>query len=107
MARRWAARTIRLYLDPPGTTTTKAHFLEQIHPLCPQLGNDPGDMRYAVDDWATRLLIIDSSHAGTSKQLRRPMRLSAGWRPRPGEGGYEPATVLRHHSAAAAGNAMD
>ena len=55
-----------LYLIP-GNHDDKAHFLEHLHPLCPQLGNDPQNMRYAVDDFATRLLFIDSSHAGTSK----------------------------------------
>ena len=55
-----------LYLIP-GNHDDKTHFLEHLHPLCPQLGNDPQNMRYAVDDFATRLLFIDSSHAGTSK----------------------------------------
>ena len=61
-----------LYLIP-GNHDDKAHFLEHLHPLCPQLGNDPQNMRYAVDDFATRLLFIDSSRAGTSK----------GWLPLP------------------------
>ncbi|MER3609362.1 phosphodiesterase, partial [Klebsiella pneumoniae] len=39
----------------PGNHDDKAHFLEHLHPLCPQLGNDPQNMRYAVDDFATRL----------------------------------------------------
>ena len=38
-----------LYLIP-GNHDDKAHFLEHLHPLCPQLGNDPQNMRYAVDD---------------------------------------------------------
>ena len=54
-----------LYLIP-GNHDDKAHFLEHLHPLCPQLGNDPQNMRYVVDDFATRLLFIVSSHAGTS-----------------------------------------
>lgn len=54
-----------LYLIP-GNHDDKALFLEYLHPLCPQLGNDPQNMHYAVDDFATRLLFIDSSRAGTS-----------------------------------------
>ena len=65
-----------LYLIP-GNHDDKAHFLEHLHPLCPQLGNDPQNMRYAVDDFATRLLFIDSSRAGTSKLAdRRDHRLA-------------------------------
>ncbi|WLI75607.1 phosphodiesterase [Kosakonia sp. H02] len=51
----------------PGNHDDKAHFLEYLHPLCPQLGSDPQNMRYAIDDFATRLLFIDSSLAGESK----------------------------------------
>ena len=55
-----------LYLIP-GNHDDKALFLEYLHPLCPQLGRDAQNMHYAVDDFATRLLFIDSSRAGTSK----------------------------------------
>lgn len=51
----------------PGNHDDKAHFLEYLHPLCPQLGTDPQNMRYAIDDYPTRLLFIDSSLAGSSK----------------------------------------
>ncbi len=68
-----------LYLIP-GNHDDKAHFLEHLHPLCPQLGNDPQNMRYVVDDFATRLLFIDSSHAGTSKGWLTDGP-SAGWKP--------------------------
>lgn len=48
----------------PGNHDDKAHFLEYLSPLCPQPGNDPHNMRYALDDFATRLLFIDSSQQG-------------------------------------------
>ena len=76
-----------LYLIP-GNHDDKALFLEYLHPLCPQLGSDPQNMHYAVDDFATRLLFIDSSRAGTS----------SGWLA--GDGVYAPP-------AAAAGQCPD
>lgn len=43
-----------LYLIP-GNHDDKALFLDTCSPLCPQLGSDANNMRYAVDDFATRL----------------------------------------------------
>ena len=81
-----------LYLIP-GNHDDKAHFLEHLHPLCPQLGNDPQNMRYAVDDFATRLLFIDSSHAGTSKGWLTDETI--GWlEAQLFEGGDNPATIF-------------
>ncbi|PVW75318.1 phosphodiesterase, partial [Klebsiella pneumoniae] len=83
-----------LYLIP-GNHDDKAHFLEHLHPLCPQLGNDPQNMRYAVDDFATRLLFIDSSHAGTSKGWLTDETIS--WlEAQLFEGGDKPATIFMH-----------
>ncbi|VAS27039.1 alcohol dehydrogenase [Klebsiella pneumoniae] len=82
-----------LYLIP-GNHDDKAHFLEHLHPLCPQLGNDPQNMRYAVDDFATRLLFIDSSHAGTSKGWLTDETI--GWlEAQLFEGGDKPATIRK------------
>ncbi len=81
-----------LYLIP-GNHDDKAHFLEHLHPLCPQLGNDPQNMRYVVDDFATRLLFIDSSHAGTSKGWLTDETI--GWlEAQLFEGGDKPATIF-------------
>lgn len=93
-----------LYLIP-GNHDDKAHFLEHLHPLCPQLGNDPQNMRYAVDDFATRLLFIDSSHAGTSKGWLTDETI--GWlEAQLFEGGDKPATVFMHHPPLPLGNAQ-
>ncbi|MBX4303215.1 phosphodiesterase, partial [Mycobacterium tuberculosis] len=93
-----------LYLIP-GNHDDKAHFLEHLHPLCPQLGNDPQNMRYAVDDFATRLLFIDSSHAGTSKGWLTDETIS--WlEAQLFEGGDKPATIFMHHPPLPLGNAQ-
>ncbi len=93
-----------LYLIP-GNHDDKAHFLEHLHPLCPQLGNDPQNMRYAVDDFATRLLFIDSSHAGTSKGWLTDETI--GWlEAQLFEGGDKPATIFMHHPPLPLGNAQ-
>ncbi|SQC18607.1 3',5'-cyclic-nucleotide phosphodiesterase [Klebsiella pneumoniae] len=94
-----------LYLIP-GNHDDKAHFLEHLHPLCPQLGNDPQNMRYAVDDFATRLLFIDSSHAGTSKGWLTDETIS--WlEAQLFEGGDKPGNDLYAPPAAAAGQCAD
>lgn len=59
----------------PGNHDDKAHFLEALSPLCPQLGRDAQNMRYAIDDFATRLLFIDSSLAGESNGFLTPQTL--------------------------------
>ncbi|MDU2188608.1 MAG: phosphodiesterase [Klebsiella pneumoniae] len=93
-----------LYLIP-GNHDDKAHFLEHLHPLCPQLGNDPQNMRYAVHDFATRLLFIDSSHAGTSKGWLTDETI--GWlEAQLFEGGDKPATLFMHHPPLPLGNAQ-
>ncbi|MDU2401527.1 MAG: phosphodiesterase [Klebsiella sp.] len=89
----------------PGNHDDKAHFLEHLHPLCPQLGNDPQNMRYAVDDFATRLLFIDSSHAGTSKGWLTDETIS--WlEAQLFDGGDKPATIFMHHPPLPLGNAQ-
>lgn len=93
-----------LYLIP-GNHDDKVHFLEHLHPLCPQLGNDPQNMRYAVDDFATRLLFIDSSRAGTSRGWLTDETI--GWlEAQLFEGGDKPATVFMHHPPLPLGNAQ-
>lgn len=51
----------------PGNHDDKNHFLEYLYPLCPQLGTDAQNMRYVIDDFAVRLLFIDSSCSGSAK----------------------------------------
>ncbi|RLM21692.1 phosphodiesterase [Brenneria alni] len=51
----------------PGNHDDKRHFLDAMRPLCPLLGDDAENIRYAVDGFPVRLLFIDSSLAGQSK----------------------------------------
>ncbi|EMM5418605.1 phosphodiesterase [Citrobacter amalonaticus] len=89
----------------PGNHDDKAHFLEYLHPLCPQLGTDPQNMRYAIDDFATRLLFIDSSLVGHSKgwlteetiEWLEAQLFSAG---------DKPTAVFMHHPPLPLGNAQ-
>ncbi len=61
----------------PGNHDDKPHFLNAMRPLCPQLGDDPENIRYAVDDFPMRLLFIDTSLAGQAKGWLTPSTL--GW----------------------------
>ncbi|MEN1181061.1 hypothetical protein AAIH13_35715, partial [Pseudomonas aeruginosa] len=62
-------------------------------------------MRYVVDDFATRLLFIDSSHAGTSKGWLTDETI--GWlEAQLFEGGDKPATIFMHHPPLPLGNAQ-
>ncbi|ASN87098.1 MULTISPECIES: phosphodiesterase [Pectobacterium] len=61
----------------PGNHDDKQHFLNAMRPLCPQLGDDPENIRYAVDDFPMRLLFIDTSLAGQAKGWLTPSTL--GW----------------------------
>ena len=93
-----------LYLIP-GNHDDKALFLEYLHPLCPQLGSDPQNMHYAVDDFATRLLFIDSSRAGTSSGWLTDETIK--WlEAQLFDGGDKPATVFMHHPPLPLGNAQ-
>lgn len=93
-----------LYLIP-GNHDDKALFLEYLHPLCPQLGTDAQNMHYAVDDFATRLLFIDSSRAGTSKGWLTDKTIK--WlEAQLFDGGDKPATVFMHHPPLPLGNAQ-
>jgi 3',5'-cyclic AMP phosphodiesterase CpdA len=93
-----------LYLIP-GNHDDKELFLEYLHPLCPQLGSDPQNMHYAVDDFATRLLFIDSSRAGTSSGWLTDETIK--WlEAQLFDGGDKPATVFMHHPPLPLGNAQ-
>ncbi|PWC17774.1 phosphodiesterase [Brenneria corticis] len=59
----------------PGNHDDKHHFLDAMRPLCPQLGDDAENIRYAVDDFPLRLLFIDSSLTGQSKGWLTPATL--------------------------------
>ncbi len=89
----------------PGNHDDKAHFLEYLRPLCPQLGTDPQNMRYAIDDFATRLLFIDSSLAGESKGWLTSETLN--WlEAQLIAGGDKPTAVFMHHPPLPLGNAQ-
>ncbi|MEC5342844.1 phosphodiesterase [Brenneria populi] len=60
----------------PGNHDDKQNFLNAMRPLCPSLGDDAENMRYAVDAFPLRLLFIDSSLAGQSKGWLTPATLS-------------------------------
>lgn len=59
----------------PGNHDDKLNFLNAMRPLCPLLGDDADNMRYAVDDFPLRLLFIDTSWAGQSKGRLTPATL--------------------------------
>ena len=89
----------------PGNHDDKAHFLEYLHPLCPQLGSDPQNMRYAIDDFATRLLFIDSSLAGESKGWLTNETLS--WlEAQLSQSQDKPTAIFMHHPPLPLGNAQ-
>ncbi|QTF09938.1 phosphodiesterase [Brenneria izadpanahii] len=74
------ARNILQMLDYPmyvipGNHDDKHNFLNAMRPLCPLLGDDAENMRYAVDDFPVRLLFIDTSLAGQSKGWLTPSTL--------------------------------
>ncbi|WP_213992031.1 phosphodiesterase [Sodalis sp. dw_96] len=50
----------------PGNHDNKAFFLDAFSELCPQLGQDPENIAYQVDDFPVRLLFIDSSVTGAA-----------------------------------------
>ncbi|WP_192457604.1 phosphodiesterase [Musicola keenii] len=89
----------------PGNHDDKTHFLEYLQPLCPQLGHDPQNMRYAVDDFAMRLLFIDSSKVGTSKGWLTEETL-AWLEAELTAGGDKPTAVFMHHPPMALGSAQ-
>lgn len=93
-----------LYLIP-GNHDDKAHFLEYLRPLCPQLGDDPENIRYAVDDFATRLLFIDSSLAGHSKGWLTDNTV-AWLEAELTASGDKPTAVFMHHPPLPLGNAQ-
>lgn len=93
-----------LYLIP-GNHDDKAHFLEYLRPLCPPLGDDPENIRYAVDDFATRLLFIDSSLAGHSKGWLTDNTVS--WlEAQLTASGDKPTAIFMHHPPLPLGNAQ-
>lgn len=74
------ARNILQMLDYPiyvipGNHDDKRNFLNAMRPLCPLLGDDAENMRYAVDDFPVRLLFIDTSLAGQAKGRLTPATL--------------------------------
>ncbi|MEY8710783.1 phosphodiesterase [Mangrovibacter phragmitis] len=89
----------------PGNHDDKAHFLEFLRPLCPQLGNDPDNIRYVVDHFATRLLFIDTSRTGTSSGWLTPETVA--WLDKQlGDTPDKPAAVFMHHPPLPLGNAQ-
>lgn len=89
----------------PGNHDDKTHFLEYLQPLCPQLGHDPENMRYAIDDFPMRLLFIDSSLAGASKGWLTDDTLS--WiEAQLRAGGDKPTTLFMHHPPLPLGSAQ-
>src|SRR5471030_3123726 len=48
----------------PGNHDNKAFFLDAFSELCPQLGHDPDNIAYQVDDFEVRLLFIDTLVTG-------------------------------------------
>ncbi|AUH02141.1 phosphodiesterase [Prodigiosinella confusarubida] len=89
----------------PGNHDDKTYFLEYLHPLCPQLGNDPENMRYAIDDYPMRLLFIDSSRTGTSKGWLTEETL-AWLETQLSTSGDKPTAVFMHHPPIALGSAQ-
>lgn len=60
----------------PGNHDDKQKFLQAMRPLCPLLGDDAENMRYAVDDFPIRLLFIDTSLTGESKGWLTPATIA-------------------------------
>lgn len=89
----------------PGNHDDKAQFLEAMGPLCPQLGTDPNNMHYAVDDFAMRLLFIDTSVAGESRGWLTQDTL-AWLETQLEQGGDKPTTVFMHHPPMKLGSAQ-
>ncbi len=89
----------------PGNHDDKSQFLEAMAPLCPRLGSDPQNMRYAVDDFGMRLLFIDTSVAGESKGWLSEETLS--WlEAQLEQGGEKPTAVFMHHPPIKLGSAQ-
>jgi len=89
----------------PGNHDDKTEFLAAMKPLCPQLGDDPENMHYVVDDFETRLLFIDSSLAGHSKGWLTDNTLT--WLEQQLQaGGDKPTTVFMHHPPVKLGSAQ-
>ncbi|NMP25468.1 phosphodiesterase [Rahnella sp. SAP-1] len=89
----------------PGNHDDKAQFLAAMSPLCPQLGSDAQNMHYAVDDFAMRLLFIDSSLAGESKGWLTEETLL--WlETQLEQGGDKPTAVFMHHPPIKLGSAQ-
>jgi Icc protein len=89
----------------PGNHDDKAQFLEALHPLCPQLGTDPQNMRYAIDDFPMRLLFVDSSLAGESKGYLT-LETLAWLEGQLEQGGGKPTAVFMHHPPVKVGSAQ-
>lgn len=89
----------------PGNHDDKSHFLHAMRPLCPLLGDDPDNMRYAVDGFPMRLLFIDTSLAGASKGWLTPATL--GWLERQlSEHRERESVIFMHHTPLALGSAQ-
>lgn len=89
----------------PGNHDDKAHLLEYLQPICPQLGSDPDNIHYAVDDFATRLLFIDSSRRGTSSGWLTDNTL-AWLEEQLTRSGDKPTAVFMHHPPLPLGSAQ-
>lgn len=89
----------------PGNHDDKAQFLEAMGPLCPQLGTDPQNMHYAVDDFAMRLLFIDTSLPGESKGWLT-LETLAWLEAQLEQGGDKPTAVFMHHPPLKLGSAQ-
>ncbi|CAK9884361.1 MAG: 3',5'-cyclic adenosine monophosphate phosphodiesterase CpdA [Candidatus Erwinia impunctatus] len=89
----------------PGNHDDKALFMRYLAPLCPLLGDDAENIHYAVDDFASRLLFIDTSLAGESKGWLTENTLQ--WlEAQLIESGNRPTTLFMHHPPLLLGNAQ-
>ncbi|MFP1739629.1 phosphodiesterase [Lonsdalea quercina] len=92
-----------LYLIP-GNHDDKTYFQEYLHTICPQIGFDPQNIRYAIDDYPLRLLFIDSSQAGSSKGWLTEETLI--WLEQQLSLDDKPVAIFMHHPPLALGSAQ-
>ena len=89
----------------PGNHDCKDNVIHYLSPLCPALGHDPLNIRYAVDDFDTRLLFIDSSRADASSGWITPE--TSEWLEKQLASAIDKPTVLfMHHPPMPLGNAQ-